>query len=327
MTFYLWSTLALLVGYLLDRLIGDPPRMPHIIRLIGQWIEFVERRLRSIHEKTPGAERRAGIWLVIIVSSVCFALPVGLLYAAYRLYLPFGFLLETFFVFQLLAVKSLAVESKKVKTSLVHVNLEKARQDLAMIVGRDTAALNRDEIIRATVETVAENTADGVIAPLFYAMLGGAPLACLYKAVNTMDSMVAYKNEKYLHFGRMAARLDDVLNYLPSRLAALLMIVAAGLLGHDPERATKIWRRDRRQHPSPNSAQTEAVAAGALGIQLAGPATYFGTTIDKPYIGDKLREVKSSDIDASIKLMKLTSVLMLTLAIGYRVAWMVIIYG
>ncbi len=171
-----------------------------------------------------------------------------------------------------------------------------ARQAVGRIVGRDTEALTREGVIRAAVETVAENASDGVIAPLFYMMLGGAPLALTYKAVNTMDSMVGYKNERYLHFGRAAAKLDDAANCLPSRIAALLWVAAAALTGNDAKGAWRIWRRDRRNHASPNSAQTESACAGALGVQLAGPATYFGQYYDKPTIGDATRPIEPEDI-------------------------------
>ena len=212
----------------------------------------------------------------------------------------------------------LAQESTNVYRQLEKDDLPAARKAVSRIVGRDTEKLTREGVTKAAVETVAENASDGVIAPLFYMMLGGAPLALTYKAVNTMDSMVGYKNEKYLNFGRAAAKLDDAANYLPSRIAALLWIAAAALTGNDAKGAWRIWRRDRRNHASPNSAQTESACAGALGVQLAGPATYFGEYYDKPTIGDAARAIEPKDILRANRMMRVASVLGLIAATGIR---------
>ncbi|MFQ9806101.1 MAG: adenosylcobinamide-phosphate synthase CbiB [Christensenellales bacterium] len=209
---------------------------------------------------------------------------------------------------------------RRARTSTASWKGRPARGEKAVsrIVGRDTEKLTREGVTKAAVETVAENASDGVIAPLFYMMLGGAPLALTYKAVNTMDSMVGYKNEKYLNFGRAAAKLDDAVNYLPSRIAALLWIAAAALTGNDAKGAWRIWRRDRRNHASPNSAQTESACAGALGVQLAGPATYFGEYYDKPTIGDAARAIEPKDILQANRMMRVASVLGLIAAAGIR---------
>ena len=197
--------------------------------------------------------------------------------------------------------------------------LAEARQAVGRIVGRDTGALTQAGVTRAAVETVAENFSDGVVAPMVFMLLGGAPLALCYKAVNTMDSMVGYKNERYLNFGRGAAKLDDLANYLPSRLAALVLVVTAFLMGEDGKNAYRIWLRDRRKHASPNSAQTEAAMAGALGVRLAGPASYFGKPVEKPWIGEELGEAHPQDILRANRLMLAGSTLCLLVLAGIRI--------
>ena len=234
-----------------------------------------------------------------------------LLRAARFLFGPGGeFLCGAVMCYYLLAARSLRDESMKVCDSLRKGDIQEARRNVSMIVGRDTAGLDGEGIAKAAVETVAENTSDGVIAPLFYLFLGGPVLGWMYKAVNTMDSMVGYRNEKYLYFGRAAARLDDLANLIPARLSALLMIGASFLLGMDGKGAARIWLRDRRNHKSPNSAQTEAVCAGALGVRLAGPAWYFGRRFEKPFIGDEKRKVEWEDIKRANRLMYGTAVMM-----------------
>lgn len=310
MTVLTYSFLAIVTGFALDLLFGDPQQLPHIVRGMGRLIAALERRL----PRTVGG----GVALVIIVTLLSYLLPLGLVLAAYH-YRPWlGFLLESFLAFQLLAARSLQRESMKVYRRLTAGDLPGARRDLSMIVGRDTAALDEAGICRAAVETIAENTADGVTAPLLYLAVGGAPLGSFYKSVNTLDSMLGYKNERYIKLGRAAARTDDVCNYLPARLAALLMIAAAFLLGYDAGAAFRIWQRDRRQHPSPNSAQTEAVAAGALGLRLAGPSCYQGIITDKPYLGDDRRQIEPEDIKRANRLMYLTAWLSLVLALLLR---------
>ena len=309
---------AVLGGFLLDALLGDPAWLPHPVVLMGRCISALEKHLRTALPKTPRGELVGG-------AAVAAVLPLGTLavtglacWAAARLHPALGLALQMLWCGQALAAKGLAQESRNVYKELAKGDLPAARRAVARIVGRDTQNLTAAGVTRAAVETVAENTSDGVIAPLLYMLLGGAPLALTYKAINTMDSMLGYKNEKYLYFGRCAAKLDDAANWLPSRLAALLWVAAAALTGSSARGAWRIWRRDRRRHASPNSAQTESACAGALGVQLAGPAYYFGEYYDKPTIGDPLREIEPRDILRANRMMYAESLLALVLGLAVR---------
>ena len=309
---------AVLGGFLLDALFGDPAWLPHPVVLMGRCISGLEKHLRTALPKTPRGELVGG-------AAVAAVLPLGTLavtglacWAAARLHPALGLALQMLWCGQALAAKGLAQESRNVYKELAKGDLPAARRAVARIVGRDTQNLTAAGVTRAAVETVAENTSDGVIAPLLYMLLGGAPLALTYKAINTMDSMLGYKNEKYLYFGRCAAKLDDAANWLPSRLAALLWVAAAALTGNSARGAWRIWRRDRRRHASPNSAQTESACAGALGVQLAGPAYYFGEYYDKPTIGDPLREIEPRDILRANRMMYAESLLALVLGLAVR---------
>ena len=309
---------AVLGGFLLDALFGDPAWLPHPVVLMGRCISALEKHLRTALPKTPRGELVGG-------AAVAAVLPLGTLavtglacWAAARLHPALGLALQMLWCGQALAAKGLAQESRNVYKELARGDLPAARRAVARIVGRDTQNLTAAGVTRAAVETVAENTSDGVIAPLLYMLLGGAPLALTYKAINTMDSMLGYKNEKYLYFGRCAAKLDDAANWLPSRLAALLWVAAAALTGNSARGAWRIWRRDRRRHASPNSAQTESACAGALGVQLAGPAYYFGEYYDKPTIGDPLREIEPRDILRANRMMYAESLLALVLGLAVR---------
>lgn len=305
----IWTLPAVVCGFLLDLLFGDPRWLYHPVRVIGNGISLLEKGLRKIFPKTKAGERMGGAILVILIVTFSAGIPCLILLAAYRYKIWLGFVLESFMCYQLLATRSLRDESKKVYDALKEGNLEKSRYAVSMIVGRDTQNLTEEGVTKAAVETVAENTSDGIIAPLFYMMIGGAVLGFSYKAVNTMDSMVGYKNERYQYFGTAAARLDDVLNYIPARLSAWIMILASCLAGLNGKNAAKIYRRDRSKHASPNSAHTEAVMAGALEIQLAGDAWYFGKLHKKPFIGDPIRKIEIEDIPRSHKLMYTTAVL------------------
>ena len=310
---YIFSTVAMALGFLVDMLLGDPQGWPHLIRGFGFVISGLERLLYPMKNK-----RLAGALLVLGVLTVCGGVPAALLRLAW-LASPWLYLaLASLLCWQLLAVKSLKDCSMEVYTILNSGDLAGARQAVALIVGRDTHDLDEEGVTKAAVETVAENTSDGVAAPLLYIFLGGPVLGCLYKAVNTMDSMVGYKNDKYLDFGRCAARLDDVLNYIPSRLCALVMIAVSGLCGFDGKNALRIWRRDRRNNASPNSGQTEAVMAGALNIRLAGDAYYFGKCHKKPYIGDGLRAVEPEDISRANRLLYATALALFILSVLIR---------
>ena len=320
----LYHSIAFFLGFLLDLILGDPYWLPHPIRLIGNLIVALEKRFLSKetkgkeHKEQEKSERRRGTLLVFIVLSVTFAVTAFLVIGAYLLHPYLGVAVETIMTYQILAVKCLKVESMKVYQSLTKEGIEEARQAVAMIVGRDTAVLDGTGVAKAAIETVAENTSDGVIAPMLYTALGGPVLGFLYKAVNTMDSMVGYKNDRYLHFGRAAAKLDDVVNFFPARISAFLMIGAAFLSGksYNGRQAWRIWRRDSRKHASPNSAQTESVCAGALGIQLAGDASYFGKVVKKPYIGDPKRQVEYEDIRRVNRLMNRTAWICELLCLG-----------
>lgn len=303
---------AVVLGFCLDLLLGDPRWLYHPVRLIGRLITVLERMLRSIFPKSRGGERAAGVCLTVLVAAVGTAVPALVLHLLYRrVNVWLGFALETFWCYQLLATKSLKTESMRVYQRLQNGTVEEARYAVSMIVGRDTKRLDREGVTKAAVETVAENTSDGIVAPLLFMMAAGAAGGFFYKSVNTMDSMVGYKNDKYRYFGTAAARLDDAVNYLPARIAGWLMILASFLCGLDGRQAKKIYLRDRRNHASPNSAQTESAMAGALGVQLAGDAWYFGKLHQKPTIGDKGREVEPEDIVRANRLLYGTACLSL----------------
>lgn len=292
-------------GFLLDLLLGDPYFLPHPICLIGKLIIVTEKKLRRKRPEEGSREIRLGAVMVFFVLGVVVSVAGSLLWAAYHLHVYMGCLVECLMTYQILAAKCLKTESMKVFRCLKERNLEQARMAVSMIVGRDTFCLDEEGVVRAAVETVAENTSDGVIAPMLFLALGGPVLGFFYKAVNTMDSMVGYKNEDYLYFGRAAAKLDDMVNFIPARISAVLMIAAAFVSGSDfsGQNAVRIYRRDRRNHASPNAAQTESVCAGALGIRLAGDASYFGKAVKKPYIGEELRKVEYEDIRRANRLM------------------------
>ena len=298
---------AVLGGFVLDALFGDPAWLPHPVVYMGKAISKLEKFLRPRLPKTPQGELLGG-------AIVAFCLPVGtflltglVCWGAARLHPLLGLAVQMFWCGQALAARGLVQESTNVYKELKKPDLPGARKAVSRIVGRDTAELTAEGVTKAAVETVAENASDGVIAPLLYMLIGGAPLALTYKAINTMDSMLGYKNEKYLYFGRIPAKLDDAANYLPSRLAALLWVAAAAFTRNDAKGAWKIWRRDRRNHASPNSAQTESACAGALGVQLAGPAYYFGEYYAKPTIGDVLRPIEPEDILRANQMMYVAS--------------------
>lgn len=287
---------SITLACLLDVIFGDPQWGYHPVRLIGKLISCSEKMLLALFPDSGRGKRVAGVLLVIIVCSISTALPVGILYFLYRWNFYAGFGLETFFCYQLLAMKSLKTESMKVYHALQKSGVEEARRAVSMIVGRDTDVLDETGIIKAAVETVAENASDGVIAPLLYMTFLGAAGGFFYKAVNTMDSMVGYKNERYLDFGRAAAKLDDVLNFIPARICGILIAAAAAILGYDGKKALEIFFRDRKNHASPNSAHGEAAMAGALHVQLAGDAWYFRKLHHKLTIGDNLRRIEPEDV-------------------------------
>lgn len=317
---------ALGIGFVLDALFGDPHWLPHPVVLIGKWISFLEKQLRRLFPKTPGGERAGGTVLVLLVLLASAAVPWGVLWLAGLVHPYLRFAVECFMCYQILAARSLKTESMRVYRKLQEGNLEESRKAVSWIVGRDTENLTMEGVSRAAVETVAENTSDGVIAPMLYLALGGPVLGFFYKAVNTMDSMIAYKNDRYLYFGRTAAHLDDVFNYIPARLSGLFMILASVILGFDGKNAWRIFKRDRYNHASPNSAQTEAVCAGALDVQLAGDAWYFGVLHKKKTIGDPIRPVEPEDIRRANRLMYGTAVIGLILFSGlsFLLYWVIL---
>ena len=312
------SGLAVLGGFVLDAVFGDPAWLPHPVVLMGKCISKLEKTLRARFPKTQQGELLAGAVLAFCLPVGTFLLTSAVCLLAAKISPWLGLAVQMFWCGQALAAKGLVQESRNVYNKLVKPDLPAARKAVSRIVGRDTENLTAEGVTKAAVETVAENASDGVIAPLLYMLLGGAPLALTYKAINTMDSMVGYKNETYLYFGRAAAKLDDVANYIPSRLAALLWAAAAALTGNDAKGAWRIWRRDRRNHASPNSAQTESACAGALGVQLAGPAYYFGEYYPKPTIGDALRPIEPQDILRADRMMYAASILALVLGLVIR---------
>jgi len=313
---YLIPAIPLILGFLLDCIIGDPYNMPHPIKLIGRLIGGLEKLVRR-HMKNL---RAGGTLLALTVISLSTLAPLVLLLFCYRINVILGVVIETVLCCYMLAARCLRNESMKVCKAAGSGDTEAARKAVSMIVGRDTAVLDRDGIIRAAVETVAENTSDGVTAPLFYMGIGGAVGGFFYKSVNTMDSMIGYKDEKYADLGRFAAKLDDVLNFIPSRLTALLMVLTAPLFRLDGRNAYRIWKRDRMKHASPNSAQTESACAGALHVRLAGDAWYFGKLHKKQYIGDDDRPIEAEDIRRSNRLMYGSSVAMLIISAAFRAA-------
>ena len=304
------SLLALVLGFILDLIIGDPHGLYHPIRLVGNLIGFLEKHMNRRND-SPNRQMVKGWLMMLIVITVSSGIPLLLLILAYRIHPVCRVILETVMCWQLLATKSLKDESMKVYKKLKRHDLQGSRKAVSMIVGRDTDVLDESGVTKATVETIAENTSDGVIAPMLYMAIGGAFLGWMYKSINTMDSMVAYKNDRYLYFGRIPAYLDDVVNYIPARLSGLLMIVATFLVKLDGAHAFAIFKRDRYNHASPNSAQTEAVMAGALNVQLAGDAWYFGELHKKKTIGDNIRPIEAADIVRANKLLYGTAVVSL----------------
>ena len=310
------SLLALLAGFLLDLLIGDPHFLYHPVRLVGALISFLEKVIRKIFPKTEKGELAGGTLMAVLVMAVTTAVPALLLYFAGLWCVQARFVVEMILCYWLLATKSLKDESMKVYDKLAAGDLEGSRYAVSMIVGRDTAVLDEKGVTKAAVETVAENTSDGIIAPMLFMAIGGAVFGWFYKSINTMDSMVGYKNDKYLYFGRAAAKFDDILNFFPARIAGVLMCLGSTAAGYDGKNAWRVFQRDRKNHKSPNSAHTEAACAGALQLRLAGPNFYFGKLVEKPYIGDDQRPIEALDILRSGRILYATAFFALLLFCG-----------
>ncbi|MBR3125553.1 MAG: cobalamin biosynthesis protein CobD [Mogibacterium sp.] len=309
--------IAFAAGFVLDLMVGDPHGIPHPIVWIGKLIGRLDASLlgeipadkANPETRDKASEHRKGLLLVLIVIMLTAVVTAAVMYLAYHISPAAGVVIEAVLTCYLLAQTSLRRESLKVYRELKNGTLDSARKAVSMIVGRDTQVLDDTGVTKAAVETVAENFSDGVFAPMLYAAIGGPVLGLTYKAINTMDSMIGYKNDRYMWFGTAAAKLDDAVNYIPSRLSAMLLIAASAICGrsYDAGRAFRIWKRDRANHKSPNAAQTESAAAGALGLQLAGDAQYFGRIVRKPFIGDKIREIEAYDIVRVNRLMTVAS--------------------
>ena len=311
---------AMLIGFALDLLFGDPAWLPHPVVWMGRFITGYERRVRPLFPKTPRGELWCGVLLAVSLPLLTFAIARGVCLLARRLHPAAELAVQSFWCAQALAARGLAAESGRVYEALRRGDLPGARKAVSRIVGRETERLDAEGVIKAATETVAENFCDGVAAPLLYMTLGGAPLALAFKAVSTMDSMVGYKTERYLYFGRAAARFDDAANYLPARISALFWIAAAALTGHDARGAFRVWRRDARKTSSPNAGQTESACAGSLGVQLSGPAWYFGTLYEKAPLGDASRPCVPEDILRANRMMLCASVLLFLFCAALRLA-------
>lgn len=315
----LFAVLPVSLGFVIDLIIGDPHFIPHPVAGIGKLISLFESVTRRAFPKSKKGERLAGLVIWFAVAMLSAIVPAAILFISYKFVSPYLMLgLESVMCWQILATKSLKTESMKVYRALKRGDLPAARKAVSMIVGRDTENLDADAVTRAAVETVAENTSDGVIAPLVFLAIGGAPLGFFYKAINTMDSMLGYIDPPYRDIGFVPAKADDAANFIPARLSAILMLISGAILRLDIKNGLKIFKRDRKNHKSPNSAQTESVCAGLLGVQLAGPAYYRGVLHDKPYIGDPIRNITPDDIKKSCRLLYATAALAFVLFTGLR---------
>lgn len=309
--------IIVVLAYLLDLMLGDPEGFPHPVRWIGRLISFLEKAMRGFLD-TPGKERLGGAAFGITVVGITYGVSLSLLAVAYRFSYPSFFALSLYMVWTSISIRSLGSEAKAVVAALEKEGITAARKRLTRIVGRDTQNLSEEGVLKATVETVSENTSDGVIAPLFYLALGGPALMIACKAVNTLDSMVGYKNERYINFGRFSARLDDAMNYIPARLSGGLIVCTSFILRYNWRESSRILLRDGRNHPSPNSGLPEAAVAGALGLRLGGVSNYGGVACEKPYIGDGPSQVDTGAVASSISIMRFSAFLMVSLTLAFR---------
>ena len=313
--------IAFFSGFILDLILGDPYWLFHPIRLIGSIISGFEKKLLNYRSKEAAEtdrdtakELRRGTILVLLVIIITAITVIVILLGAYTIHPYLGLVIETIMTYQILATKCLKVESMKVYKSLETEDIEASRKAVSMIVGRDTNVLDDEGVTKAAIETVAENTSDGIIAPMIYTALGGPILGFVYKAVNTMDSMLGYKNDRYLYFGRVAARIDDVANYIPARITGIIFVVSAFVLRLNTTNSWKMLRRDASKHPSPNGGWAEASVAGALEIRLGGYNFYFGRETFRAYMGEPLQEMGPQHIMTCIQMMYTATILFLLLA-------------
>lgn len=300
----------IITSFIVDMFLGDPPRHTHPIVLIGKLISFTEKFLRNKFNVKSG-EKALGVLLWVIVVGVSYFLSSFIISLSYSLSHFLGFVVSVWLLYTTLAIRNLSDEAMRIFNALKENNLKDARKFVSGIVGRDTENLSIVDVSRATVETVAENTIDGIVSPMFYFFIGGVPLAMAYKAVNTLDSMVGYKNEHYTNFGWFSAIVDDVVNFLPARIGGAFMLASAGLLGLNIRRGVKTVISDAKKHKSPNSGIPEAIVAGALGIQLGGWDLYFGVMQFRPYLGEKTRDIETRDISRVTYLSVITSIITL----------------
>lgn len=313
----MYQTYAIAIGFIIDFFVGDPHAIPHPVVAIGKLVSFLDKRLRIGNSDKRDIMR--GTWTVLIVVAVSASVPAALLWVMWKINPVAYLVVNSIMCWQIVAARELVKECAAVEKAVEKSDIEGARKAVSYVVGRDTEALDKEGICRAAVETIAENGSDGVIAPLLWMFLFGAPGGFFYKAVNTMDSMLGYKNEKYLYFGRAAAKTDDAVNFIPSRISAFLMIISCPLCKLDGKNALRIFRRDRFKHTSPNAAQTESVFAGALNVRLNGPAFYGGVLHEKEYLGDDTRPIESTDIRRAGQLMYTASVMMLIVGVLLRI--------
>ena len=294
------------IAYVLDLIFGDPQNVVHPVQVIGKIISAGEKvLLRKKYKFLAGAV--LNIFTVSIMYTLMYLISKSVKISV------FFMIIEIYLMYTIFSINSLAREGNRVYRILKEGDIEKARKDLSYLVSRDTETMDEKMIIRSTMETISENTVDGIVAPMFYMFLGGMPLAMAYKAINTLDSMVGYKNEKYMEFGKFSAKVDDVANFIPARITGILIVLASMILGYDYKNSLKIFIRDRKNHSSPNSAHSEASVAGALGVRFGGKVSYFGKEIDKPTIGDKTKEFELEDIRKNIRIMYVTSFLSLVM--------------
>ena len=312
------TILAVAAGFAADLAFGDPRWLPHPVVAMGRAITWAEGRLRGAFPQTSAGTRAAGLVLAVALPLACGLLTWGILHLCGMVHSGLRFVAEAWASYQILAACELRRQSLAVARAFSKGGLVAARETVGLIVGRDTSVLDEQGVARAAVETVAENASDGVIAPLRYLALGGAPLGFFYKAVNTMDSMLGYVEPPYKNIGLVPAKADDVLNFIPARLSALFLLAAGAILGLDAKNGWRIFRRDRYRHASPNSAQTESVCAGLLGLRLAGDAWYHGVLHKKPYIGDERRAIEPDDIPRACRLMTAAAILALLACAGVK---------
>ena len=298
------------IAYVLDLIFGDPQNIIHPVQVIGKMISSGEKFLLG---ENSSLSRKYKFFAGMILNITVISLTYGITYLIRRtsensIILTVA---EIYLMYTVFSINSLAREGNRVYNILKEGNIERARKDLSYLVSRDTGTMDEKMIIRSTMETISENTVDGIVAPMLYMFLGGLPLSMTYKAINTFDSMVGYKNEKYMDFGKFSAKLDDVANFIPARITGILIVIASMILGYDYKNSLKIFIRDRKNHSSPNSGHAEAGVAGALGVQFGGRVSYFGKEVDKPVIGDKIKDFELEDIKKNIKIMYVASFLSL----------------